>query len=108
MVEDLNQQQFIVASNYKQVTEHIAKGNQGPYGVIIRGIKSGSPPLTCNFSFERREVNIEAHKLAKFALSLLPGHHVWLDQPHDQVCIPHSVDFEQKKGLYPNKKLVFI
>ena len=94
LAEDLNLQQFIVASDCKQVIGDIARDSQGPYGAIIREIKLRSSPLLCNFTFKSRAVNLEAHKLAKFSLCLPPGRHVWLGQPHDQRCIPHIVEFD--------------
>ena len=83
LAEDLNQHHYIVASNCKQVIDDIARGSQGDYGVIIKEIRSRSPPSTSSFTFEKREANVEAHKLAKFPLSLPPGRHVWLGQSHD-------------------------
>jgi hypothetical protein len=94
LAEDLNLQHFVVASDCKQVVDDIARGSQGTYGVIIREIKLRSQPFQCSFTFESRAVNIEAHKLAKFSLSLAQGRHVWYGQPHDQRCIPQSVEFE--------------
>lgn len=93
LAEDLNQHNYIVASDCKQVVEELVKGGQGFYGAVIREIRHRVSP-TSKFTFEKREVNVEAHKLAKHALSLVPVRHVWLDQPHDQSCIPLSVDFE--------------
>ena len=71
------------------------KGSNGHHGAIIHEIKSRSAPFFCNFMFESRSVNVEAHRLAKFARNLAPGRHVWLGQPHDPVCIPPSVEFDQ-------------
>ena len=93
LAEDLNQPSYIVSSDCKQVVDDLAKGSQGAYGAIIREIRH-RVPSTSKFIFEGRAANVEAHKLAKYALSLLPGRHVWLGQPHDQTCIPLSVDFE--------------
>ena len=47
------------------------------------------------FTFERREVNVEAHSLAKFSLSLDPGRHFWFGQSHDLNRISHVVDFDE-------------
>ena len=58
-------------------------------------INSLASPLNCKFTFERRAVNVDAHRLAKFAFSLGPGRHIWLSQPHDQRCIPQTVDFAE-------------
>ena len=73
---------------------YITRGHKGSYGSIISEIKSRSLPFQCNFSFEGRHVNLEAHKLARFALRLAFGRHVWLGQPHDVTCIPLNVVFE--------------
>lgn len=43
---------------------------------------------TCDFIFEGRALNWEAHSLAKFASSLDVGRHVWLGAPHDPLIIP--------------------
>ena len=95
LAEDLHIQRMVVASDCKQVIGDITKGHKGPYGSIISEIKSRSSPFECNFSFESCRANLEAHKLAKHSLSLGPGRHLWLGQPHDQRCIPLSVDFAE-------------
>ena len=76
LAEDLNIQRFVLSSDCKQVIGGIAKGSQGSYGAIITEIISRPSPLSCTFAFESRRCNFEAHKLAKFALSLAQGRHV--------------------------------
>ena len=44
------------------------------------------------FSHERREVNVEAHTLARFATSLPVGRHVWFVSPPDGLNIPVSLN----------------
>ena len=95
LAEDLHIQQMVVASDCKQVVEDIMNGSNGLHRAIINEIKARAVPFSCNFIFESRSVNVEAHRLAKFARNLAPGRHVWLGQPHDPVCIPPSVDFDQ-------------
>ena len=61
LVEYLNVQRFVVASDCKQVIGDIAKDSQGPYGAIIREMKLRSSLLLCNFIFESRAQNVKAH-----------------------------------------------
>ena len=44
-----------------------------------------------SFHFENREANFEAHALAKAASSLPMGHHLWLGNPPDIICIPPAL-----------------
>jgi hypothetical protein len=46
------------------------------------------------FKFERGRSNSEAHSLARFALSLDHGRHLWLLEPHNIVSIPVTLDVE--------------
>lgn len=46
------------------------------------------------FCFEHRENNFEAHSLAKGAVSLSVGRHVWLGVLPDVACIPDILNFE--------------
>jgi hypothetical protein len=39
-------------------------------------------------------MNKEAHNLARYALSLGPGRHVWLLEPHDHVILPLFLDID--------------
>ena len=65
----------------------------------------GSPSLSQPSSFTRAwdrlcledigGVNGDAHSLAKFSISLAQGCHVWLDHPHNPLCIPQTVAFEE-------------
>lgn len=94
LAQDLNIHNFIMASDSKQVVSHINKGSKGRYGAIVSEIKLSSALFICNFVFESRVANYEAHSLAKFSLRLGPGRHVWFCQRHDLNCIPPSEDFE--------------
>jgi hypothetical protein len=95
LAEDLLLQNFVVSSDCKQVVNDIHKGCQGPYGSVITEIKLRASSFSCNFIFESRAVNGDAHSLAKHSLNLGPGRHVWLVNPHDPTCIPHHVDYHQ-------------
>lgn len=83
--------------NCKQVVGDIIKGAQGSYGVSISEINHRAAQFNCNFTFESRVVNAEAHSPAKllFSLGQGQGRNVWFGQLHDPKCIPHSVGFDE-------------
>ena len=95
LAEDLGVQNVVISSDAKQVIQDLNNVSRGRYGAIIEEIQARSANFTCNFMYESRSVNIEAHKLARFSLSLDQGRHMWLVQPHDKSCIPHSVVYDQ-------------
>ena len=95
LAQDLNLLNIVVASDSKGAVGAINNSNKGANGAIIMEINSLASPLNCKFTFERRAFNVDAHRLAKFSLSLGPGRHIWLGQSHDQRCIPHSVGFAE-------------
>lgn len=70
LAEDLQLQRVIVASDARQVILDINNRSRGHYGAIISKINSYSCLFQCKFNYESRKVNVEAHKLAKFSLSL--------------------------------------
>ena len=92
LAPDLMQTQVVVASNCKEVVSNISEGNGGTHAHIIREIKQMESEFqSCSFIFECRTTNIEAHSLAKYALSLSNGRHVWLLQPPNLRCIPQNI-----------------
>ena len=95
LAADLNINNLVVASDSKQAVNDINNEAMGTSGAIIGEIKSRALLFNCNFTFESRAANYEAHALAKFSRRLQQGRHVWFDQPHDQHCIPLSVAFDE-------------
>jgi hypothetical protein len=95
LAEDLGIQNFVVASDFQQAVSDINRSAQVIYGAIISEINLKAFTFHCNFSFESRAVNYEAHCLAKFSLSRGLGCHVWFGVPHDHRCIPHHVVFDE-------------
>ena len=95
LAADLHINQFVISSDAKEVVRAIHNDSNGPYGAIIKEIRVQQLSFLCNFCFEGRLNNLEAHKLAKHSLSLSPGRHVWFGQPHDLNCIPLHVVFEE-------------
>uniref|UniRef100_A0A8R7TDL6 RNase H type-1 domain-containing protein n=1 Tax=Triticum urartu TaxID=4572 RepID=A0A8R7TDL6_TRIUA len=82
LADDLYMANIQVASDSKVVVEDIRDNNPTVYGAIIHEIvEHRSNFHTCNIGHESRSSNVEAHKLAKHALSLPAGRHVWLGQP---------------------------
>ena len=95
LAADLHLNQFEITSDAKQVVSAIQTRSLGAYGAIIKEIRLQQLSFRCNFVFEGRANNLEAHKLAKHFLFLGPGRHVSLGQPHNPTCIPHCVEFDE-------------
>jgi hypothetical protein len=92
LAEDLS----LVASDCRQVIDDISEDTGGQYASIVKEISIHK--LAFNnviFTFERRESNKDAHSLARFALGLAPGRHVWLLEPFDTSRIPVTLSFDQ-------------
>ena len=62
LAEDLGLQNFEVAPDAQQVVCDIAKEKRCHHGVIIKEIKNRAINFTCNFYFETRVANDDAHK----------------------------------------------
>lgn len=92
LVEDLELQNFVVASYSKQIIKDIYEGTSSSYGSIAREIKQQASSFNCKFTFEGRAESTEAVSLAKFSNSLHEGRLVWF-HPQDPYCIPLHVIF---------------
>jgi hypothetical protein len=96
LASDLNLGRLAVVSDCKRVITDIREGTGGQYASIIREIILHKSMLEdATFSFEGRKSNNEAHLLARHALALGPGRHLWLLEPHDRVLIPVTLSFDQ-------------
>ena len=93
MAEDLHIHDFIIASDSQQEVNDINKGYMGRYGAILTEIGLRASAFNCKFVFEGRASNGDAHKIARSALSLQQGRHVWLVNTHAN-CIPQTVAFD--------------
>ena len=92
MSEDLYQRRIHVASDCKVVVDDLKKENPPGYGAIIHEIVRRSNDFEiCKFSHEFRSSNFEAHNLAKHALSLGVGRHVWLGHPVELSFVPVNI-----------------
>nr|XP_020198524.1 uncharacterized protein LOC109784346 [Aegilops tauschii subsp. strangulata] len=86
---DLSLEHIIIACDNKTVVADINNGTEGPYSAIIKEIRARARSFrSCEFIFEGRAGNTDAHNLAKFSSSLDVGRHLWLRVPHDQFVIP--------------------
>ena len=96
LAADLNIRQITIASDCKQVVGDIADGTGGQYSSIIREISQQRLEFERTiFRFEGRKSNLDAHILARFALSLDQGRHLWLNEPHDISVIPVLLVIDQ-------------
>lgn len=88
LATDLGIYRLHIASDCQTVVKDIHEGSGAAYGVIIKEIQDWKNSFSaCNFVFERRSCNSEAHNLARYSLSLDQGRHIWLGHPHDPATI---------------------
>jgi hypothetical protein len=81
--EDLALTRIHVASDCYSIVSDIREGSLGRIGSIISEIRSKAALFDdCSFIHEGRVSNLEAHSLARHALPLDVGHHVWLLAPY--------------------------
>ena len=92
LADDLYLRRIQVASDCKTVVQDIHKENLASYGAVIHEIVEHSLAFDfCNFSHEFRSSNFEAHNLAKHALSLGGGRHVWLGHLRNLPSVPVNI-----------------
>ena len=85
-------QSIHVGSDCKTVVEDIQSGTSASYGAVIHEIIEHSASFhLCKIVHEFRSSNFEAHNLAKHALSLGGGRHVWLGHPGDLSFVPVNI-----------------
>ena len=89
LAEDFYVQKIHVASDCKTVVDGVKQGSSAEYGAIIHEITERTTSFSsCNIVHEFRAWNTEAHNLAKHALSLGFGRHIWLGLPGDLIFLP--------------------
>jgi hypothetical protein len=77
------------------VVDDIAQDSGGRYASIIKEIKVYRSEFEkVTVVHEGRKSNTEAHNLARFALSLDLGRHLWLLAPYDPLVIPVILNIE--------------
>ena len=70
LAKDLSLQNFVVASDSKQVVKDIERDTYSTYRCIIKEIKHQAAFSNCKFNYECRGANKDAYNLAKFMNSL--------------------------------------
>ena len=66
----------------------------GPSAAIIHELKRRITGFAVQVVHVNRNMNTEAHSLAKAATTLACGRHVWLLERPDIICIPEKLDLE--------------
>lgn len=96
LAENLLLQRIIIACNAQSVVAAIDQNQGGNFEAMIKEINLRRLRFKeCQFVYEGRASNIDAHNTAKFACNLPPGCHLWLPNPHDPNCIEPVIVFEQ-------------
>jgi ribonuclease HI len=90
---DLNAGKLAIASDCLSVVKDTnSRWFEGTNGMILRDFTQSLMLFQETvLRHERREVNREAHSLAKLATTLEVGRHVWLNDPPDHFCIPVNI-----------------
>ena len=92
LAEDLGLQNMVIASDCQEVVKHIEEKSGGNYGGVVKEINSWQTSFSSRcFKFESRVSNFEPHKLARHAVKLVHGRHIWLGLPHDTSVIPVAI-----------------
>ena len=73
------------------VIDDIADGTMGVYSGITREIKHRRQAFLDCCVYQSRSSNTEVHNLAKSALSLGVGRHLWLGSPYDPNAVPVNI-----------------
>ena len=93
LADDLYENRIHIASDSKLVVNDIKVNSAAGYGAILHEIKDRSRNFfCCNIVHEFRSSNFEAHTLARHALGLGFGRHVWLGRPGELPFRKHFGD----------------
>ena len=85
---DLYIHKISVASDCNLAVEAIQRGSSTLCGAIVPEINQSSSSFSSDLILhEFRTSNVESHKLAKHALSLGTGRHVWFGIPGDLLFV---------------------
>ena len=92
MAEDLYENSIQIVTDCKRDVEDVQKNSAAGYGAIVHEIiLRANSFISCKVVHEFRSSNFEAHNLARYALSLGFGRHVWLGQPGDLDFLPVNI-----------------
>jgi ribonuclease HI len=93
LVQDLHVQRITVASDCLVVISDMARPYLEAYSMmILKEIKDSTASFAeVSFRHESKNLNMEAHRLARSVSSSSIGRHVWLLQPPADLCIHNNV-----------------
>ena len=92
LAQDLQLQQIRLATDCLEVVQSVRNSSMGRYGMIIKEIKSREAAFSeVQICHEGRKNNMEAHVLARNAVSDSEGRRLWLINPPDNV--PLTISF---------------
>jgi hypothetical protein len=93
LAKDLNLPRLKVASDCLGVIKSLSEENLEIYSHILAEIKSCATEFSdTSFVHESRSFNKEANDLARLAVSLPLGRHMWFVNPPEGVCIPRTLN----------------
>ena len=89
LAQDLSLDRVVVSSDCLEVISSMKSANLGRFSTILKEIKASTSGFSVvSFIHEKRELNREAHSLARGSTSLNVGRHIWLLETPDTICIP--------------------
>lgn len=104
LAADLSLTHIKIATNCKSLVTDFSKGSNGNNTTITKEIQHRIMAFNyCSWVHKGRLSNVEAHSLAKHALSLSHGRHVWFLSPHDPIVIPVKLLFSNKVSMFTPK-----
>lgn len=95
LAADLLCGRLVVSTDCIATVKHVQGDYIGKSGMIIKEIRRTMKDFEAvQIIHEKRELNEEAHALAKAAVSLDFGRHVWLSERPGITCMPLNIVFE--------------
>lgn len=92
LAADLHIPRVHAATDCKGVASEIGRRSSAVFGVVIREIEmQASSFISCKVVYQSGTSNFDAHNLAKHALTLSVGRHVWLGQREGIPFVPVNI-----------------
>ena len=92
LAKDLACTRIVVATDCLNTVIHLKSDYLGASKAIIFELRRSLKDFaSADVLHEKRDSNLEAHSLAKAALSLPFGRHVWLAVKPNFICIPDNI-----------------
>ena len=92
LATDLHISRVHAATDCKGVASEIGRRSSAEFGAVVREIEMQvSSFISCNVVYQSRSSNFDTHNLAKHALTLSVGRHVWLGQREGIPFVPVNI-----------------